>query len=458
MEKSKMSLAMKMVIALILGIVVGIGAILLRVKLVEGGNPETWNTINNLLFADITAEGNEKAIGLFYIIGQLFVKAMQVIIIPMVFTSIVIAMIRISDAKKLGRIASKTIGYFLLTTVIAILIASVCGMLSYNAGLFKSVETGLEAATGKSASNPLLILINAVPNNFVSALSNNGGVLAIVVCAVAVGLGINSNPEKFKQISKLCSEISELVTVILSFIVNKFAPVAIFCLLTRTCAAYGVSYLKPALSYIVLTTVLLLLFLFVFYPLFVSVTTKCNPITFAKKIAKVALFGFSTSSSAATLPMNMETAKVELGVSDEIASFVLPLGMTINMDGTALMQVVATIFIAGVAGYNVSFTQLVLIGLLAVIASIGTPAAPGAGAVILFTILSGVGFTNEIALSVYALILAINRPIEMLVTALNVTGDTACAMAVAKSENGLDEKAFNAKDGEYGEEIAESSI
>ena len=154
----------------------------------------------------------------------------------------------------------------------------------------------------------------------------------------------------------------------------------------------------------------------------------------------------------------METAKVELGVSDEIASFVLPLGMTINMDGTALMQVVATIFIAGVAGYNVSFTQLVLIGLLAVIASIGTPAAPGAGAVILFTILSGVGFTNEIALSVYALILAINRPIEMLVTALNVTGDTACAMAVAKSENGLDEKAFNAKDGEYGEEIAESSI
>ena len=183
MEKSKMSLAKKMVIALILGIVVGIGAILLRVKLVEGGNPETWNTINNLLFADITAEGNEKAIGLFYIIGQLFVKAMQVIIIPMVFTSIVIAMIRISDAKKLGRIASKTIGYFLLTTVIAILIASVCGMLSYNAGLFKSVETGLEAATGKSASNPLLILINAVPNNFVSALSNNGGVLAIVVCA-----------------------------------------------------------------------------------------------------------------------------------------------------------------------------------------------------------------------------------------------------------------------------------
>ena len=169
-----------------------------------------------------------------------------------------------------------------------------------------------------------------------------------------------------------------------------------------------------------------------------------NPVQFAKKIAKVALFGFSTSSSAATLPLNMETTKEELGVSDEIASFVLPLGMTINMDVTALMQVIASIFIAGVAGYSVSFPQIVVIGLLAIIASIGTPAAPGAGAVILFTILSGVGFTNEVALSVYALILAINRPIEMLVTALNVTGDSACACAVAKSENALDEAKFNA--------------
>ena len=141
--------------------------------------------------------------------------------------------------------------------------------------------------------------------------------------------------------------------------------------------------------------------------------------------------------------MNIETAENELGISEEIASFVLPLGMTINMDGTALMQVVATIFIAGVAGYSLHLPQLILIGLLAVIASVGTPAAPGAGAIILFTILSGVGFTNQVALSVYALILAINRPIEMLVTALNVTGDTACAMTVAKSENSLDEKIYN---------------
>lgn len=316
-------------------------------------------------------------------------------------------------------------------------------MIAYNFGLFQIDNLELEATSGSNSTNPLLVILNAVPNNFASALSNNGGVLAIVVCAVAVGLAINTNKEKFSLVASLCEEISNLVTVILGWIVETCAPIAIFCLLTRTCASYGISYLKPALSYMVLTTVLLLLFLFIFYPLFVSFTTKLNPSKFSKKIGKVALFGFSTSSSAATLPMNIEVAKEELGISDEIASFVLPLGMTINMDGTAMMQVIATIFIAGVAGYPVTLQQIILIGLLAVIASVGTPAAPGAGAVILFTILSGVGFTNEIALSVYALILAINRPIEMLVTALNVTGDTACALVISKKENALDQTKFD---------------
>ena len=156
----------------------------------------------------------------------------------------------------------------------------------------------------------------------------------------------------------------------------------------------------------------------------------------------VALFGFSTSSSAATLPLNMKTATESLGVNDEVANFVLPLGMTVNMDGTALMQVVATLFIAGASGFQISFSNLLVIAFLAIIASVGTPAAPGAGAVILFTILSGLGITSEQALMAYALILAINRPIEMLVTALNVCGDTAVAMAVAKSEGALDEEAY----------------
>lgn len=444
MEKKRTkSLTQKMTVALLCGLAAGLVAILLREALVKGGNGEVWQTINNLLFADITAAGNEKALGIFYIVGQLFVKAMQLVIVPMVFTSIVSAMLRIADSKKLGRISTKTIVYFLSTTLIAIVFASVVGLIAYNAGVFKIANLDLAASTGSTGSNPLNIVLNAVPNNFVSALSNNGGVLAIVVLAVAVGLGINSCKDNFSILTKICDEISNLVTIILGWIINTCAPVAIFCLLTRTFAAYGVSYLKPAISYIVITTLLLLIFLLVGYPLFVKITTGKNPKTFLKKISEVSLFGFSTSSSAATLPLNLKVVKEELGVHDEIASFVLPLGMTINMDGTALMQVVATLFIAGAAGYEVTFSSILLIAILAVVASIGTPAAPGAGAVILFTILSGVGFTGEVALSIYALILAINRPIEMLVTALNVTGDSACAMAVAKSENALSDEIFD---------------
>lgn len=198
------------------------------------------------------------------------------------------------------------------------------------------------------------------------------------------------------------------------------------------------------MTYVVATTILLLAFLFVGYPLFVAVSTRLNPFKFASKILKVAVFGFSTSSSAATLPLNVKTTVEELGVDEKIASFVLPLGMTINMNGTAIMQVVATLFVAGCAGYDVTFGQLVVVALLVLIASVGTPAAPGAGAIILFTILSGLGYVNDSALLAYSLILAINRPIEMLLTALNVVGDSAASIYVAKSEGMLDETKYNA--------------
>ena len=443
-KKNSKNLTTKMLIAMVAAVICGIGVIALRENLTASGNTATWNTINSLLFADISATGNEQAIGLFYIIGQLFVRALQLVIVPMVFTSIVLAMIRISDSRKLGRISSKTVGFFLLTTVCGILLASVVGMIAYNAGAFHNTALDLTGSQGSTGANPLMILINAVPNNFVGSLSNNGGVLAIVVTAVGLGLAINAIKEKIEVIPKFCQEVSDLITVVLSYIVNTFGPVAVFCLITRTCAAYGISHLKPAMAYVLLTVALLLLVLFAGYALFVKITTGLNPRNFVKKIAPVALFGFSTSSSAATLPLNLKAAQEDLGVKEEIASFVLPLGMTVNMDGTAIMQVIATIFIAGCSGYQLTFTNLIVIGLLAIVASVGTPAAPGAGAVILFTILSGVGINNEMALVTYSLILAINRPIEMLVTALNVVGDTACAMAVARSEDGLDVSKYEA--------------
>ncbi len=442
MQKKPRSLTKRMLFAMIAAIIAGLGVIALREHLNASGNPETWNFISNLLFADISASGNEKAIGIFYIIGQLFVRALQLVIVPMVFTSIVLAMVRISDGKKLGRLSSRTIGYFFLTTVIAIAIAAAAGMTAYQAGTFANTAVDLTADPSAAARNPLMIILNAVPNNLVSALSNNGGVLAVVVTAAAVGLSINKLGDKVSVLTKICQEISDIITVFLNYVVTQFGPLAIFCLLTRTCASYGITYLKPALAYVILTTVLLLFVLLIGYPLFVKLTTGLDPRPFFRKMTKVALFGFSTSSSAATLPLNLRTAEQELGIDKEISSFVLPLGMTINMDGTALMQVVAAIFIAGCAGYRMPFSSVLLIGVLAIIASVGTPAAPGAGAVILFTILSGIGFTGEAALAAYALILAINRPIEMLVTSLNVVGDSACAMAVAKKEGLLNEEVY----------------
>ena len=268
--------------------------------------------------------------------------------------------------------------------------------------------------------------------------------MAIVFLAVAIGLAMNSLKNKATTVQKLLVEASEIISVCLSFVINNFAPYAIFCLLTRTFAAYGINYLLPALAYVVTVLLALLVYLIVAYPVYLMTMAKLNPRPFMRKIVKVVLFGFSTSSSAATLPLNKATTVNELGVSEEIASFVLPLGMTINMDGTAIMQVIAAIFVAASSGYDVNLVSMAIIAVLALIASIGTPAAPGAGAIILFTILTGMGYTNDAALLAYSLILSINRPIEMLVTSLNVTGDSVTSIVVAKKEKMFDEKIYKA--------------
>ena len=437
-------LALKMVIALVCGLVAGFGCLLLREHLVANGQSGTWTIINNIFFQDITAEGATQAIGIFYIVGQLFVNSLQLIIVPMVFVSIILAIGTITDTKKLGRISSKTILTFVTTTVCALIFAGIVGSFVYRTGAFNAVDaTNITIQEGTTGSNPLSIILSIVPNNLVSAFTNNSGVLAIVFLAVCIGLAMNSLKEKTQTLMKLFHEANEIIAVCLSFVITKFAPIAIFCLLTRTFAAYGIDYLKPALAYVVTVLLTLLVYLFVAFPLYVLIMGKMNPKPFIKKIMKVALFGFSTSSSAATLPLNKKTTVEELGVSEQIASFTLPLGMTINMDGTAIMQVIAAIFVAASSGYKVTFISMAIIAILALIASVGTPAAPGAGAVILFTILTGMGYTNDAALLAYSLILAINRPIEMLVTSLNVVGDASTSVIVAKKENMLDEDIYH---------------
>ncbi|MBR4040300.1 MAG: dicarboxylate/amino acid:cation symporter [Clostridia bacterium] len=443
MNNKSNRLAAKMLIAMVAGI--GAGLIFMMIRESLGASSAVWQTINNLLFQDITAAGAEKAIGLFYIGGQLFVKSLQLVIVPMVFTSIVLAIGTIRDAATLGRVSAKTFGWFLMTTTVALVMAGAVALGCFNMGVFNTTIEGLSAATGSTGANPLNVILNIVPSNIAASFSVNNAVLSLIFLAIVIGLSLNKTGYDSEcVINRLCKELSDVVVVFLNFVVDKFGPVAIFMLLSRTFATYGIDYLKPAAAYVLLTVALLLVYLFIGYPLYIAITTKMNPVTYIKKIFKVVIFGFSTSSSAATLPLNTDTNVKDLGVDSQIASFVLPLGMTINMDGTAIMQVVATLFLAGVGGYEVTLMNLIVIMVLALIASVGTPAAPGAGAVILFTILSGMGFTGESTMMGYALILAINRPIEMLVTALNCVGDSVAAVAVAKSEGKLNEEIFNA--------------
>lgn len=448
MEKQKKrpdnTLAKKMGISLICGLAAGMALLFLRESLNHSGNTETWALINSLLFQDITAAGAEKTLGIFYLIGQLFIRCLQLVIVPMVFTSITLAIGQISDTRTLGRISAKTIGWFLICSFFALVLGCAAGSAVYRAGFFNAQVEGLTQSAGSTGANPMNVILNVVPANIITAFGSNTSVLAVVFVAACLGLSMNAlGEEKTGMLRKLIREVNDIVVVFLNYVVTKFGPFAIFVLLTRTFATYGVDYLKPALAYVAVAVAMLLLFLAVGYPAVVALGARLNPFIFLKKILNVAVFGFSTSSSAATLPLNYQTCTEDFGVDETIASFVLPLGMTVNMNGTAIMQVIATVFIAGCAGYDLSLTQPVVVALLALIASAGTPAAPGAGAIVLFTILSGVGFVNEGAMLAYSLILAINRPIEMLVTALNVVGDAVTSICVARSEGLLDEGKYN---------------
>lgn len=441
--KNSNKLAIHMAIALVVGLLTGGSFILLRENLIGNGQADLWATINNILFQDITAEAGRNAFGIFYIIGQLFINSLQLVIVPMVFTSITLAICHITDTKKLGRISYKTILGFLGTSVFALILAGIFGLTAHKLGFFNVSINDIAANTGSAGSNPLLVLVQAIPSNITSVFSENGRILSVVFLAVVTGLCINNLGEQIQVLKKILEDVNKIITVFLTFVITKFGPVAIFVLITRTFAIYGIDHLKPALAYVGTTVVALLIFLTFGYALFIFIAARLNPMVFVKKISKVALFGFSTSSSAATLPLNTKTTVEELGVSKDIASFTLPLGMTINMNGTAIMQVIAAVFIASSAGYDVTIGSITVIALLALIASVGTPAAPGAGAIILFTVLTGMGYNNDAAVLAYSLILAINRPVEMLVTSLNVVGDSATAVVVAKSENALDEEIYN---------------
>lgn len=444
-KKKEMSIAKKMILSLVGGIVVGLIFMMVRQNLMSSGADATWKTINDLLFQDITASDGVKAIGIFYIIGQLFMKGLQAAIVPLVLVSLSLALCSISDSTKLGRIAGKSLAGFFGFYVVGAAIACTVSYIIKSMGLFNVtlVAEGLGEASTIDAFNPLGVIVNAVPNNITSAFSTNNSILAVVFTAVVIGICMNALGEKAEPLKKVFESANEVIQMYLNFLINKIGPAAIFCLVSRTFAIYGAEYLKPAAAYMIGAMATLILTCCVLYPVGVFVLTGLNPMQFLKKIAKVGVFGFSVNSSAATLPLNTKTCLEELGCSQEITSFVLPTGMTINMNGTTMMHMFAVTFIATAAGIPVTPVNMIVMALLSICAAAGTPAIPIAGTTMIFTVLSGMGWTTDVCLLGYALVVAINRPVEMSLLPLNVIGDAAVNVIVNASEGQLDKDIYN---------------
>ncbi len=444
-EKQSASVVRKMMIALAGGLVVGLGFMLLRSYLLSEGREAVWDGINRLLFQDITGEKGVGAVGLFYIVGQVFMRGLQLAIVPLVLVSLSLAMCSISSSSKLGRIAGRTLlGFFLFYACGAFLGGTVAYLVK--SGGFFDVKLPKEAVTEAAtiaAFNPLATIVEAVPSNITAAFSSNNSILAVVVVAIIMGLSMNALGKKADPLKAVLESGNEIIQMYLTFLINKVGPVAIFCLISRTFAIYGVEYLAPAASYVVSAMITLFVLTIVLYPLGIWVTTRLNPWQFIKKIAKVGVFGFSVNSSAATLPLNTRTNLDELGCSEEITSFVLPTGMTINMNGTTIMHMFAVTFIATASGIDVTPANLAVVAFLSICAAMGCPAIPIAGTTLIVTVLSGMGWTTDACMIAYALVVAINRPVEMALLPLNVIGDAATNVIVNAKEKELDLDLYN---------------
>ncbi|CCN49090.1 Proton/sodium-glutamate symport protein [Vibrio nigripulchritudo MADA3029] len=369
-------------------------------------------------------------------IGDLFLNAIKMLIIPLVFCSLVVGVTAISDTQKMGRIAAKSVGIYLLTTALAISIGLVASLLvSPGMGL----EMSLSAAQETAKSQPSFIdtLINLVPKNPISALAS-GNILQTIFFAIGLGIALSLSGEKAKPAIRVFEGLAEAMYK-LTTIVMSFAPYGIFALIAVVAGQYGLDILLPLIKVIFLVYLCCFIQVLVVYSGILKLAGRLSPIQYLKALANPAAVAFTTTSSSGTLPVTIRTAHEELGVSREISSFVLPLGATINMDGTAIYQGVAAIFIAQVFGVNLEMQDYLMIIMTSTLASIGTAGVPGAGLIMLSLVLSTVGLPLE----GLAIVAGIDRILDMARTSVNVCGDLMVSVLISRSEKGLDTSVYN---------------
>ena len=388
--------------------------------------------------------GNEGAVrvylteGLLDVIGQIFVNSLQLIVVPVVFVSLVCGTAELNDLRELGRIGGKTVALYLMTTAVAITLALAAGvLLEPGAGL--EMTTAIEFAPDEAPSLKDT-LINMFPRNPLEAMVE-ANMLQIIVFSILTGLAITLAGDSGTTVLNLFKAFNDVIMRMV-FMLMLVAPFGVFALLAKVFAEQGLDVIGPLAKYFVLVIVMLLGNAIIVYPILLKLLSGLSPIQMFKKFRQVPVFAFSTASSSATLPITLKAAEHQLGVHPSVASFTIPLGATINMDGTAIMKGIATIFIAQAYGIDIGWIGYLMVILTATLASIGTAGVPGVGLITLAMVLKQVNLPVE----GIALIIGVDRLLDMLRTAVNVIGDAVVTCIVAKSENLLDVAVFNQHD------------
>ncbi len=415
-----MGLTGKIIVAMVLGIILGLFINYSGLN-AEGGFVHTY--ITN---------------GFLAIIGKLFVNSLKMLVVPLVLISLICGVCGIGDIRLLGRIGSKTFFIYMMTTALAIATAIGLGIVF---GIGKGMDIATEAAFEAESAPPLLdVFSNIIPSNPISAMAN-GDMLSIIFFAILIGISILMVGKPAKGLVQSLELINEVILKMVTIIMN-LAPYGVFALLTKAMAELGLDLIWSLLGYVAVLIGSLAFHFFITMMIVLKLFSGLSIKTFLVKMREVQIFAFSTSSSNATIPITLRTVTKRMGVDNSVASFTVPFGATINMDGTAIMQGTATIFIANIYGIDLSVTDYLVVILMSVLASVGTAGVPGVGLIMLSMVFAQVGLPIE----GIGLILGVDRILDMLRTAVNVGGDAAVTAIVAKSENKMDIAIYNDPD------------
>ncbi len=371
-------------------------------------------------------------------LGTIFIRLLRMIIVPLIFTSIVTGVSNIGEGKKLGRIGLKTMIYYVFTSILAILIGlTLSNIFTPGVGVDIPVNKGFNPTDLNTPGSVMDILIRMVPINPVHAASS-GDMLGVIFFSIILGIGISRLPPRHADpIKNIFNSFFELMMKVTEMII-KFAPIGVFGLMTKVVAKTGFDMIKAVGKYMFTIAAGLSIHLLITLPLIFFIFTRINPLKHFKAMASALATAFSTSSSSATLPLTMRNVEKNVGVSNRISSFVLPLGATVNMDGTALYECAGVIFISQVMGLHLTIMQQFVVVITALLASIGAAGIPSAGLVVIFIVTQAIGFKDADVAIIIGTMLAVDRPLDMFRTMINVFSDSIGTVVIAKSEGEKD--------------------